>query len=280
MNGPQLSDLPDESELLGPYVSSLRRRALQAGELSAVRTFSDGFLIKFLRARDFDVELSLKLLLNYQRWRRESPEISTCLSPSSVLGLLNTSYHTVLPQRDHTGSRVLIYRIAQWNPKDWSAFQVFRVSLMTSEIISMETETQRRGLKAIFDLQGWTLGHALQITPSLARKISSVLSDSFPLKVRGIHLVNEPMFFRPVFSMIRPFLPDKIKQRIHMHGADFQETLSDFFSLHVLPPEYGGEGPEIEQVCQDWTKQLLQSENLLQQIADHPTGDIAVTDGL
>ena len=64
----------------------------------------------------------------------------------------------------------------QWNPKDWSAFQVFRVSLMTSEIISMETETQRRGVKVIFDLQGWSLGHALQINPSLARKISSVLS--------------------------------------------------------------------------------------------------------
>lgn len=47
---------------------------------------------------------------------------------------------------------------------------------MTSEIISTETETQRRGIKAIFDLQGWTLGHALQINPSLARKISSVLS--------------------------------------------------------------------------------------------------------
>ncbi|XP_076601416.1 alpha-tocopherol transfer protein [Chaetodon auriga] len=276
MNGPQLSELPDDSEQLEPHVSSLRRRALQASELSAVRTFSHGFLLRFLRARDFDVELSLKLLLNYQQWRKESPEISTCLSPSSVLGLLNTSYHAVLPQRDHTGSRVLIYRIGQWNPKDWSAFQVFRVSLMTSEIISMETETQRRGLKAIFDLQGWSLGHALQINPSLARKISSVLSDSFPLKVRGIHLVNEPMFFRPVFAMIRPFLPDKIKQRIHMHGADFQDTLSDFFSLPVLPPEYGGEGPDIEESCQDWTNKLLQSENLLQQIAAHPTGDIAV----
>ncbi|KAM9349808.1 alpha-tocopherol transfer protein [Symphorus nematophorus] len=277
MNGPQLSELPDDSEQLGPSVSSLRRRALQAGELPAVRTFSDGFLIKFLRARDFDVELSLKLLLNYQRWRRESPEISTCLSPSSVLGLLNTSYHAVLPQRDHTGSRVLIYRIGQWNPKDWTAFQVFRVSLMTSEIIATETETQRRGLKVIFDLQGWSLGHALQINPSLARKISSVLSDSFPLKVRGIHLVNEPMFFRPVFAMIRPFLPDKIKQRIHMHGADFHDTLSDFFSAPVLPPEYGGDGPGVEEACQDWTNQLLQSEKLLQQIAAHPTGDIAVT---
>lgn len=64
----------------------------------------------------------------------------------------------------------------QWIPKDWSAFQVFRISLMTSEIISTERETQRHGVKAIFDLQGWTLGHALQINPSLARKISSVLS--------------------------------------------------------------------------------------------------------
>lgn len=41
-----------------------------------------------------------------------------------------------------------------------------------------------------------------------------VYQDSFPLKVRGIHLVNEPMFFWPVFAMIRPFLPDKIKQRV------------------------------------------------------------------
>ncbi|XP_054452536.1 alpha-tocopherol transfer protein [Anoplopoma fimbria] len=277
MNGPQLSELPDDSEQLRPCVSGLRRGALQADELSAVRTFSDNFLIKFLRARDFDVELSLKLLLNYQRWRRESPEISTCLSPSSVIGLLNTTYHAVLPQRDHTGSRVLIYRIGQWDPKDWTAIQVFRVSLITSEIISTETETQRQGLKVIFDLQGWSLGHALQITPSLARKISSVLSDSFPLKVRGIHLVNEPMFFWPVFAMIRPFLPDKIKQRIHMHGADFNDTLSDFFSSDVLPPEYGGEGPSIEGACQDWTNQLLQSEELLQQIAAHPTGDIAIT---
>ncbi|XP_031733090.1 alpha-tocopherol transfer protein isoform X1 [Anarhichas minor] len=276
MNGAQLSEFPDDSELLGPYVSGLRRRALLAGELSAVRTFSEGFLLKFLRARDFDEELSLKLLLNYQRWRRESPEISTCLSPSSVIGLLNTTYHAVLPQRDHTGSRVLIYRIGQWNPKDWTAFQVFRVSLITSEIISTETETQRRGLKVIFDLQGWSLGHALQVNPSLARKISSVLADSFPLKVRGIHLVNEPLFFRPVFAMIRPFLPDKIKQRIHMHGANFHDTLNDFFSPPVLPPEYGGEGPSIEGACQEWTNQLLQSETLLQQIATHPTGDITI----
>lgn len=61
MNGAQLSEFPDDSELLRAAVSGLRRRALQAGELSAVSTFSGKFLVKFLRARDFDEELSLKV---------------------------------------------------------------------------------------------------------------------------------------------------------------------------------------------------------------------------
>ncbi|XP_033838354.1 alpha-tocopherol transfer protein [Periophthalmus magnuspinnatus] len=277
MNGPELTELADESEELVPYVSSLRRAALQAPELTGVRALSHGFLLKFLRARDFDVELALKLLLNYQHWRRDSPEISSCLSPVSVLGLLREDYHSVLPLRDHSGSRVLLYRIGQWNPKDWSAIQVFRVSLMTSEVIARETQTQRRGLKVIFDLQGWCLGHALQVTPSLARKISSVLSDAFPLKVRGIHLLNVPLFFRPVLAMIRPFLPDKIRQRIHVHGSDYTDSLLDFFSAPVLPLEYGGEGPSIQEVCQAWTNQLLQSESILQKVAAHPAGDIDVT---
>ena len=62
-----------------------------------------------------------------------------------------------------------------------------------------------------------------------------------------------------------------------MHGTDFLDTLSNFFSAPVLPPEYGGEGPGIEKACQDWTNELLNSENILQQIATHPTGDIAIT---
>ncbi|KAG8569054.1 hypothetical protein GDO81_014243 [Engystomops pustulosus] len=102
----------------------------------------------------------------------------------------------------------------KWDPKQFTAYEVFRVSLITSELIVKEAETQRNGIKAIFDLQGWRLAHAFQITPTIAKKIASVMTDSFPLKVRGIHLINEPLFFTPVFSLIRPFLPDKIKERV------------------------------------------------------------------
>lgn len=60
-------------------------------------------------------------------------------------------------------------------------------------------------------LIGWTSRQLAQLVFVLD---CVCVQDSFPLKVRGIHLVNEPMFFRPVFAMIRPFLSDKIKQRV------------------------------------------------------------------
>lgn len=62
-----------------------------------------------------------------------------------------------------------------------------------------------------------------------------------------------------------------------MHGADFQDSLCECFSPDMLPTEYGGEGPGIEEACQLWTNQLLQSENLLRQLSEHLTGDVTVT---
>lgn len=68
--------------------------------------------------------------------------------------------------------------IAHWDPKVFTAYDVFRVSLITSELIVQEVETQRNGVKAIFDLEGWQISHAFQITPSVAKKIAAVLTVS------------------------------------------------------------------------------------------------------
>lgn len=62
--------------------------------------------------------------------------------------------------------------------------------------------------------------------------------DSFPLKVRGIHFINEPRFFRPVFSMIKPLLPDKIKQRVSKLHLSLSTVLISHFTFHSLPYTY------------------------------------------
>lgn len=63
-----------------------------------------------------------------------------------------------------------------------------------------------------------------------------------------------------------------------MHGSTFKETLRDFFSEDILPQEYGGSGPSMEEVCQEWTSHILQSEERLTQLSTCPAGDEVTPD--
>ncbi|XP_071593745.1 alpha-tocopherol transfer protein [Heliangelus exortis] len=262
-----LNDLPEHSPQVRSAVAELRQLAEAEHGQHWSQPLTDTFLVRFLRARNFDLDLAWRLLKNYQKWRIECPEISADLQPSSILGLLNAGYLGVLRSRDPHGSKVLIYRIGHWDPKLFTAYDVFRVSLITSELIVKETESQRNGVKVIFDLQGWRFAHAFQISPAVAKKIAAVLTDSFPLKVRGIHLINEPLLFHPVFALIKPFLTEKIKERVHMHGSNYRQSLTEHFPVSILPKEYGGEEVSIEELAKEWTDFIMSSADYLQSIS-------------
>ncbi|XP_028925447.1 alpha-tocopherol transfer protein isoform X3 [Ornithorhynchus anatinus] len=227
--GKELNELPDDSPLLKPALADLRRRAAAARGQNWPGPLTDSFLLRFLRARDFHLDQAWKLMKNYHKWRAECPEISADLRPATILGLLRAGYHGVLRSRDQTGSRVLIYRIAQWDPKEFSAYDVFRVSLITSELIVKEVETQRNGIKAIFDLEGWQFAHAFQISPTVAKKIAAVLT-------------------------------------IHLHGNNYEQTLTQHFP-DILPVEYGGEDFSMEDLCKEWTDFIMKSEDYLHSIS-------------
>ncbi|XP_064363542.1 alpha-tocopherol transfer protein isoform X2 [Dromaius novaehollandiae] len=223
-------ELPEHSPRGRSALAELRRRAQAEPGQRWPQPLSDSFLLRFLRARDFELELAWRLLKNYQKWRIECPEISADLRPSSILGLLRAGYHGVLRSREPRGSKVIIYRIGQWDPKLFTAYDVFRVSLITSELIVKEIETQRNGVKVIFDLEGWRFAHAFQISPSVAKKIAAVLT-------------------------------------VYMHGNNYMQSLTEHFPVSILPQEYGGEEVSIEVLAEEWTNFIMSSADYLQSIS-------------
>ncbi|XP_030070797.1 alpha-tocopherol transfer protein isoform X2 [Microcaecilia unicolor] len=263
---PELNQLPDHSKVVRKAINLLKQRAQGESEHWPFG-LADDFLLRFLRARDFNIDLAYKLLKNYHKWRVECPEISANLCPSSVMNLLSAGCLGVLRSRDSSGSKVLIFRIARFDPKLFTAYEVYRVCVITSELIVKETETQRNGAKVICDLQDWQYAHAFQLTPKIAKKIASGLNDSFPLKVRGIHLINEPSLFHSIFVLIKSLLTDKMKKRINLHGSNYMQSLHQHFQRSILPQEYGGTDSSVDEHCEEWVDFVMKSQDYLQQIS-------------
>lgn len=70
----------------------------------------DSFLLRFLRARKFDYDRALQLLLNYHAGRRAWPEVFKDLKPSTVKHVLDLGFLTVLPKPDPNGRYILCLR--------------------------------------------------------------------------------------------------------------------------------------------------------------------------
>ncbi|KAG0418868.1 hypothetical protein HPB47_004520 [Ixodes persulcatus] len=66
------------------------------------------FLLKFLRARKFDVDRAFTLLKNYYGYRSRHRKIFQDLLPSALHSNLRYNYQTLLPGRDRKGRAILI----------------------------------------------------------------------------------------------------------------------------------------------------------------------------
>ena len=43
---------------------------------------------------------------------------------------------------------------------------------------------------------------------------SPLLQDSFPMRFKGIHYINEPSIFDMIFAIVKPFMKEKILNRV------------------------------------------------------------------
>ncbi|KAL7984280.1 hypothetical protein Chor_002850 [Crotalus horridus] len=123
-----------------------------------------------------------------------------------------------------------VLHLARWDPKIFTADDLFRVSIMLSELIVREPDTQRNGTKSIFDLQGWKFAHAFQITPAVIKKIAFILT-------------------------------------IHLHGNNFAHGLKKHIPASLLPEEYNGEAGPFEEFSKELIDILMESTDYLQSIS-------------
>lgn len=198
------------------------------------------WLMRFLRPTKFYPESALNLVKNYYSFKVKHKNMYDGLVPSKEINIFNHDILTVLPMRDQDGRRILVIQLGKkWKHNKCSLDEVYKGAVLFVEAAMLEPETQICGAEVIFDMDGLSLQQTWQFTPPFAKRIVDWLQDSVPLRIKGIHIVNQPYIFNMVFALFKPFLREKLRSRIIFHGTD-RDSLHKYLSPKVLPECYGG----------------------------------------
>lgn len=224
----------------------------------------DEFLLKFLRARKFDYDRAFRLLQRYYRLRSENSELYAECYPSAILNTFENNIQTILPDFDEMGRTVFIFQAGKWDPELCSLDEVHLANQMCLEKAIQDGQTQILGIVSIIDMKSYSLQHLRNVRPSHFKKMVAVIQDSFPARFREFHIVNEPYIFEMLFTMVKPFLSEKIKNRIFFHGSNLC-SLHEHIPVEILPEELGGETGKFDN--SSFVKELLACDEEFQRNA-------------
>ncbi|KAJ8867346.1 hypothetical protein PR048_031147 [Dryococelus australis] len=82
-----------------------------------------------------------------------------------------------------------------------------------------------------------------------------VLQKAMPLRLKQIHIVNEPPIFSAVLRVLRPFMQEKLKSRFFCHGKDMS-SLHRHIDPSCLPEDFGGSRPRMDYTSRNWYLQI------------------------
>ncbi|KAL4217917.1 hypothetical protein ACF0H5_022656 [Mactra antiquata] len=250
-------ELNEKPEWRSRDIQALRDMIQKKPELK-IRT-DDAYLLRFLRAKKFDYDRAFNLVVRHFEMKADekNKQLFNNLRPSAIKHVLEAGVTGVLQNRDKFGRRVIIFRPGKWDPSKYSIDDIFRTNFLTLSKLVEDEETQVSGIIMLMDLKGMGFSHAKNISPFYAKRIASLLQDCFPMRFKGIHYVNEPAVFDYVFAIIRPFMKQKILDRIHFHGTKYEE-LREYIDINDLPSDYGGNASSYNN--EDWMKTLLAAD--------------------
>lgn len=86
---------------------------------------------------------------------------------------------------------------------------------MSLENAIRDPRTQIGGLVVLLDMSGVRFAHAKFLSPHLAKRSAEVIQDSFPMRFKAFHILHEPFYFDAILTLIKPFMSEKIRNRVN-----------------------------------------------------------------
>lgn len=206
----------------------------------------DRFLLRFLRARKFVVERAVTLCVNYHKYQHKHADLLQDFHPKALEQVLRAGIFGVLDSPLNDGSKALFIYPSRWDPDSIAPNDCFKLFLLILEKLLEDEETQVHGISIFDNLDGISLSLVLSFmrTEHIQRRVLVDLQDAYPIRFKALHLVHQPWYVSMVMSLVKPFLKQKHRDRIHTHGSNFG-AIHQLIHPDFLPRDFGGTLPPL-----------------------------------
>ncbi|KXZ51116.1 hypothetical protein GPECTOR_14g97 [Gonium pectorale] len=237
-------------------------------------------LLRFLKARQWDVQRAAVMYTNMAKWRAEHQtdkvyETFTFPEEDAVLEHYPHFYH----KTDKYGRPLYIELLGRTDParllevtslERLLEYHVCEWERLKREILPACSVLAGRPIitkSVILDLKGVSLKTFSSAAQKVLRTIATIDQDYYCESLGQMFIVNTPTIFRLIWAVVNPLLEERTRRKIVILGSDYLPTLTQLVPADSLPTCLGGTSPmpDFKTSIGPWTEVQL------------PTASAAVT---
>nr|XP_019961578.1 PREDICTED: SEC14-like protein 2 [Paralichthys olivaceus] len=210
----------------------------------------DHFLLRWLRARNFNLQKSEAMLRKHVEFRRHM-KVDTITTEWRPPEVIEKYLSGGMCGHDREGSPIWYDVIGPVDPKGLflsaSKQDFIKSKIRDCEMLQQDCtlQSQRLGknvesITMIYDVEGLGLKHLWKPAIETYGEILQMFEDNYPEGLKRLFVIKAPKLFPVAFNLVKHFLSENTRHKINILGANWQEVLLKYIDAEELPMIYGG----------------------------------------
>ncbi|XP_060903432.1 SEC14-like protein 1 isoform X3 [Labrus mixtus] len=214
----------------------------------------DEHILRFLRARDFNMEKGREILCQSLTWRKQHQVdylLETWSSPQVLQDFYTGGWH----HHDRDGRPLYILRLGQMDTK--GLVRALGEESLLRHVLSINEEGLRRCEEntkvfgrpiscwtCLVDLEGLNMRHLWRPGVKALLRIIEVVEANYPETLGRLLILRAPRVFPVLWTLVSPFIDENTRKKFLIYaGNDYQGPggLVDYIDKEIIPDFLGGE---------------------------------------
>ncbi|XP_029706089.1 SEC14-like protein 1 isoform X2 [Takifugu rubripes] len=214
----------------------------------------DEHILRFLRARDFNMDKAREILCQSLTWRKQH-QVDYLLETWSSPQVLQDYYTGGWHHHDKDGRPLYILRLGHMDTK--GLVRALGEESLLRHVLSINEEGLRRCEEntkvfgqpiscwtCLVDLEGLNMRHLWRPGVKALLRIIEVVEANYPETLGRLLILRAPRVFPVLWTLVSPFIDENTRKKFLIYaGNDYQGPggLVDYIDKEVIPDFLGGE---------------------------------------